>query len=94
MKPFVLPRIPNFQFIWWPFIQSVRTESADGDDAKGWTFTVWQPYFFRRHLGHEKYKSRIWFTYHWVVVIGYLEIRRWRFTDSDRRFLDRYRRKS
>ena len=69
----------KLQFIAWPIVQSVKTESSD-DEADGWTFTFWKPCFLIRYKGHSKYNfpTNIWRIYRWIIVLGYLEVRRFR----------------
>jgi hypothetical protein len=74
-KGLMAGKIPRLQFIWWPFVSSCGMESYD-DEARGREFHVWYPYFdFRRLSPNTTSLGRI---YAWSLVLGYLEVRRWR----------------
>jgi hypothetical protein len=73
-KGLMAGRVPRLQFVWWPFVYSYSMESND-DEATGRVFEVWRPCFRFSRLKENTSLSKI---YAWSLVLGYLEVRRWR----------------
>jgi hypothetical protein len=66
------PKSSDFQVILWPVFGEAGCVK-DGESVEGWMITLWKPKFsFMRATGNI---ARI---YKWFLVLGYLEIRRWR----------------